>query len=49
MKEINAAYAQLKRQRTLHSTVFGGNPAKSKQRENTPRGTYAGPHDTGIL
>jgi hypothetical protein len=49
MKEINAAYAQLKRQRKQHPTVFGGESANGKEGENAPPGTYADPRDAGIL
>jgi hypothetical protein len=49
MKEINAAYAELKRQNTLRPPVFGGEPANSEEEEYTPPGTYADPRDTGIL
>jgi hypothetical protein len=43
MKEINAAYAQLKRHRRVRSTLFGGKPASSEEGENAPPGTYADP------
>jgi hypothetical protein len=47
MKEINAAYAQLKRQRKQRQKVFGGGPANGEEGEYTPPGTYADPNDTG--
>ena len=49
MKEINAAYAELKHQRKSRPTVSGGKPANSEEGENTPPGTYADPRDAGIL
>jgi DnaJ-class molecular chaperone len=49
MKEINAAYAQLKRHRRVRSTLFGGKPASSEEGKNAPPGTYADPPDAGIL
>jgi hypothetical protein len=49
MKEINAAYAHLKRQRKQRPAVFGGQPANSEEGEYAPPGTYADPRDTGIL
>jgi DnaJ-like protein len=49
MKEINAAYAELKLQRKSRSAVFGGEPANGKEGEYTPPGTYADSQDTGIL
>jgi hypothetical protein len=49
MKEINAAYAELKRQSKLRPPVFGGEPANGKEGEYTPPGTYADSQDTSIL
>jgi hypothetical protein len=49
MKEINAAYAQLSRQRRLRPTVFDEKPANAKEGENAPPSTYADPRDAGIL
>jgi len=49
MKEINAAYAELKLQRRSRPTVSGGEPARTKGDENAPPGTYADSRDAGIL
>ena len=49
MKEINAAYAELKRQSKFRPPVFGGGPPNGGGQEYTPPGTYADSHDAGIL
>ncbi len=49
MKEINAAYAQLKLKSKSRRQVFGGEPASGEGGEYTPPGTYADPRDAGIL
>ena len=49
MKEINAAYAQLKHQGRSRRQVFGGEKANGEGGEYTPPGTYADPRDAGII
>jgi hypothetical protein len=48
MKEINAAYAELKRQSKLRQTVSSAEPANGKEGEHAPPGRNADPHNGGI-